>query len=72
MATGYAAGYDERSVATTEMISIRALDDLDEITRWLGTFRARLAAAREAQRGDVADAVGELEARFKRRRAELA
>lgn len=52
--------------------SIASLDSLDDITRWLGTFRARLDAARDGERKDVETLVGELEARYRQRRAELA
>jgi hypothetical protein len=51
---------------------IAALDDLDEITAWLGTFRVRLNAARAAERDDVQMVLGELETRYRQRRAELA
>ena len=62
----------DSTVAAGEIMSIRSLDDLEDITRWLGTFRARLAATREAQRAEVAAAIDELENRYMRRRAELA
>jgi hypothetical protein len=63
---------DNRSVAPTEQISIAALNDLEDITHWLGTFRVRLAASRDAERSGVAVTVDQLEARYKQRRAELA
>jgi hypothetical protein len=54
------------------MLSIGALDNLEEITGWLGTFRARLEIARGAEQVAVEEVVGRLEARYRIRRAELA
>lgn len=71
MAKRHTAVIDHPAVVP-EPISISALNDLDDITRWLGTFRARLAASREAQRRETAIAVDQLEARYRQRRAELA
>jgi hypothetical protein len=51
---------------------IERLDSLEEITHWLGTFSERLKVAREHERAQVAGVVRRLEARYKRRRAELA
>lgn len=51
---------------------IERLDSLEEITHWLGTFSERLKIAREHERAQVAGVVRRLEARYKRRRAELA
>ena len=62
----------DKPAVVLEPIPISALNDLDDITRWLGTFRARLAASREAQRSETAIAVDQLEARYRQRRAELA
>jgi hypothetical protein len=52
---------DETSAVdpTSPSMPIATLDDLDEITRWLGTFRVRLNAARETERGDVQTVLGE-------------
>ncbi len=72
MAKRRTSAVDERSVAPAEQIAIAALNDLDDITHWLGTFRLRLAASREAERSGVAVSVNQLEARYKQRRAELA
>lgn len=52
--------------------SVASLDSLDDITRWLGTFRARLEAARDADRTGLETLLGQLEARYRQRRAELA
>ena len=48
-----------------------ALDSLEEISGWLGTFRERLRQARTDEQARVAAMVGELEARYVMRRAEL-
>lgn len=55
-----------------DLLSISALDNLEEITTWLGTFRARLEIARGADQVAVEEVVGRLEARYRIRRAELA
>ena len=49
-----------------------AIDGLEEISAWLGTFRERLRVAREGEREEVAAVVHQLEARYQLRRAELA
>ena len=48
-----------------------AIDTLEEICGWLGTFRERLRVAHTDERPDVAAVVLELEARYQTRRAEL-
>ena len=53
-------------------IDIAALETLDELSGWLGTFRERLRVSRPEELPRVAVAVQELEARFEIRRAELA
>ena len=50
---------------------VPALDSLEEISGWLGTFRERLRQARSEEQGRVAAIVGQLEARYVVRRAEL-
>lgn len=55
-----------------EAVPVAALDSLEEICTWLGTFQVRLREARAEERPGVAATVTELEARFKQRRAELA
>ena len=50
---------------------VPAIDSLEEICGWLGTFRERLRVARETDRADVAAVVARLEARYQMRRAEL-
>ena len=47
------------------------IDGLEEICGWLGTFRERLRLAHDEERPQVALLVGQLEARFLARRAEL-
>jgi len=51
---------------------VPAIDSLEEISGWLGTFRERLRVAREGERDGVAAVVQQLEARYQLRRAELA
>jgi hypothetical protein len=50
---------------------VPALDSLEEISTWLGTFRERLRQAGADERPGVAALVQELEARYRVRRAEL-
>ena len=50
---------------------VPAIDSLEEICGWLGTFRERLRLAHEEECPQVALLVGQLEARFLLRRAEL-
>src|SRR5438477_2140 len=50
---------------------VPAIDTLEEICGWLGTFRERLRVAHTDERADVAAVVLELEARYQTRRAEL-
>ena len=50
---------------------VPAIDTLEEICGWLGTFRERLRVAHTDERPDVAAVVLELEARYQTRRAEL-
>ena len=50
---------------------VPALDSLEEICGWLGTFRERLRMARAEDREGMASVVQALEARFYVRRAEL-
>lgn len=52
--------------------TIASLESLDDITRWLGAFRARLDAARDPERKGFETVVRDLEARYRQRRAELA
>ena len=48
------------------------LDTLEEISEWLSTYRERLRIAHEGERLQLTEAVRRLEARYQRRRAELA
>jgi hypothetical protein len=50
---------------------VHAIDSLEELSGWLGTFRERLAMARAGERAGVAELVNRLEARYPVRRAEL-
>jgi len=50
---------------------VPAIDTLEEICGWLGTFRERLRMAHIDERADVAAVVVQLEARYQTRRAEL-
>jgi hypothetical protein len=50
---------------------VPALDSLEDISGWLGTFRERLRQARNEERPVMAAVIGELEARYALRRAEL-
>ena len=50
---------------------VPAIDTLEEICGWLGTFRERLRLARTEERPGVAALVLQLEARYQTRRAEL-
>jgi hypothetical protein len=50
---------------------VPALDSLEEISGWLGTFRERLRQARTEEQARVAAVVDQLEARYLMRRAEL-
>lgn len=50
---------------------VPALDSLEEISGWLGTFRERLRQSRTEEQARVATLVDQLEARYVMRRAEL-
>jgi hypothetical protein len=52
-------------------VYVPAIDSLEEICGWLGTFRERLRLARADERPAVAAVVEQLEARYQTRRAEL-
>jgi hypothetical protein len=52
-------------------VYVPAIDSLEEICGWLGTFRERLRMARAEERPLVAATVQQLEARYQQRRAEL-
>ena len=52
-------------------VYVPAIDSLEEICGWLGTFRERLRLARTEDRPNVEAVVQELEARYQMRRAEL-
>ena len=53
-------------------VYVPAIDSLEEISGWLGTFRERLRQARIEDRPGVEAVVTQLEARYLVRRAELA
>jgi hypothetical protein len=50
---------------------IAAIESLEEISGWLGTFRERLRLARVEDRLEVVQVLEQLEARYQLRRAEL-
>jgi len=50
---------------------VPAIDSLEEISGWLGTFRERLRMARAEDRTDLTGTLQRLEARLELRRAEL-
>ena len=52
-------------------VHVHAIDSLEEICGWLGTFRERLREARIEERPHFAAVVEQLEARYLTRRAEL-
>ena len=52
-------------------VYVPAIDSLEEICGWLGTFRERLRLARVEERPVVAAMVEQLEVRYQVRRAEL-
>ena len=52
-------------------VCVPAIDSLEEICGWLGTFRERLRIARSDEQPEVQAVVDSLEARFQLRRAEL-
>src|SRR2546430_16544388 len=53
-------------------VHVPAIDSLEEICGWLGTFRERLRVARVDERPHFAAVVEQLEARYMTRRGELA
>jgi hypothetical protein len=52
-------------------VYVPAIESLEEICVWLGTFRERLRHARTEDREGVQSVVEQLEARYQVRRAEL-
>jgi uncharacterized protein YueI len=53
------------------MLHIPSLENLDEITVWLGTFRERLRIAHPKDQPKLDATMKELETHYRRRRAEL-
>jgi hypothetical protein len=53
-------------------VYVPAIDSLEEISGWLGTFRERLRMAHADEVPRMVAVVSELQARFETRRAELA
>jgi hypothetical protein len=51
---------------------IDSVDDLSEISSWLGTYKERLRLARADEREGLASVVHRWDSRLKERRAELA
>ena len=58
--------------AETVRTAVGNLDNLDEISHWLGTFRLRLSIAQQGDRTGLVTVIEDLEARYQQRRAELA
>ena len=52
-------------------LQITSLENLDEITVWLGTFRERLRIAHPKDQAKLDATVKDLETHYRRRRAEL-
>ena len=50
---------------------VPALESLEDISGWLGTFRERLRQSRTEERPELVSVVEKLEARYMVRRAEL-
>ncbi len=53
------------------LLHITSLENLDEITVWLGTFRERLRIAHPKDQPKLDATMKELETHYRRRRAEL-
>ena len=62
---------ERRPPPPDELIGVPGLENLEEISMWLGTFRERLRLARGKDRPKLEAAMKELEAQYRRRRAEL-
>ena len=69
--TGQGAGVRREGAAPLSSLYVPAIDSLEEICGWLGTFRERLRQAHFEERPQVAEVVAQLEARYQLRRAEL-
>lgn len=71
--TGQGVGAQREGTAPLPSLEVYvpAIDSLEEICGWLGTFRERLRIARTEDRAQVAVVVQQLEARYQQRRAEL-
>lgn len=63
---------DDSAKPLPSVSAVAAIDSLDEICDWLGTFRERLRTAHETERPRVSALVEQLENRYIERRAELA
>ncbi len=60
-----------RSPLPDTLPDIPSLENLDEITIWLGTFRERLRIAHPKDQPKLGATMEELETQYRRRRAEL-
>ena len=71
--TGQGASVQREDAAPLPSLDVYvpAIESLEEITDWLGTFRERLRVARTEDQTQVAQVVRQLEARYQMRRAEL-
>jgi len=52
-------------------LHLTSLENLDEITAWLGTFRERMRIAHRKDQPELDATMKELESHYRRRRAEL-
>jgi hypothetical protein len=71
--TGQGASVQREDAAPLPSLEVYvpAIESLEEISGWLGTFRERLRVARIEDQTQVAQVVKQLEARYQMRRAEL-
>ncbi len=71
--TGQGAKVRREDLAPSPFLEVHvpAIDSLEEISGWLGTFRERLRKARTDEHAGVTAVIEQLEARYLIRRAEL-
>ena len=71
--TGQGASVQREDAAPLPFLDVYvpAIESLEEISGWLGTFRERLRVARTEDRTQAEQVVKQLEARYQMRRAEL-
>ena len=66
-----ATGRDAAAASLAHQPHIPTLNSLEGISGWLGTYRERLRVADPDDRAEIAATVAQLEAHYRRRRAEL-